>query len=97
VVRGQQWRPRLLACPDNILEQLSSLPKDRLVVRAPIQGNGSLFVTPTDVRKLLEANEVFLDSKATIQFEAPITTAGAHTVQLAGTPLTVEIVPLDRE
>jgi hypothetical protein len=56
-----------------------------------------LFVTPTDVRKLLEANEVFLDSKATIQFDAPITTAGAHTVQVSGMPLAVQVVPLSRE
>jgi ribosomal protein L9 len=78
-------------------EQLSSLPKDRLVIRAPVKWNGSLFVTPTDVRKLLEANEVFLDNKAIIQFETPITTAGAHTMQVAGTSLTVEVLPLSRE
>jgi hypothetical protein len=64
---------------NNILEKLLSFPADCFVVRAPVQCNGSLFVTPTDVRRL------FLDSKVIIEFEGPQrarshVAGGRHTV-----------------
>lgn len=81
----------------NISEQIRGIPKEKLVISAPVNWNGSVFVSPTDIRKLLEANGVFLDTKSTIQFDEPVKTAGSHSVQVAGTSLTVEVVAQDRK
>jgi ribosomal protein L9 len=79
-------------------EQIKSIPADKLIVQATTRQSGAIFVTPTDVRQMLEANGVFIDRRAMIQLGAPITAPGIHTVKIDGTDVTVQVVgrPLPR-
>lgn len=76
----------------DVATQLRSISADKLVINAFTNWNGTLFVTPTDVRKMLEANGVFVNLKAIIDLGAPIKTAGMHTVTVDGHALQVSVV-----
>lgn len=81
---------------NSLQESINMLSKDKLVVTLGSWATGSFVksITPSHVRRLLEAEGVLLGKKTIIHFEEPITKAGDFNVFVDGISMPLKVLPV---
>ena len=80
---------------DLLKSKLSAVSQDKLVFTLGTWATGSLVksITPSHVRRLLEAEGVMLGRTAIIKIDELITKAGNYTIQVDGNDLQIQVLP----